>query len=116
MKIIDLTEEYRQLYFVCLEDWSEEMKEAGDSKEIWYNEMKDKGLGVKLAIDDGGDVAGMIQYVPIELSFAEGKDLYFINCIWVHGHREGRGDFQKKGFGTALLQTAESDVKYSDKS
>ncbi len=111
MKIIDLPDEYKQLYFVCLEDWSEEMKEAGDHKEVWYNKMKDKGLRVKLALDDNGEVGGMIQYIPIEHSFAAGNDLYFINCIWVHGHKQGRGNFQKKGMGTALLQAAEDDVK-----
>ena len=73
MKIIDLTDEYQQLYFVCLEDWSEEIKEAGNHKEVWYRKMKDKGLRVKLGLDDGGEVGGMIQYIPIEHSFAEGK-------------------------------------------
>ncbi|MFC1957825.1 GNAT family N-acetyltransferase [Chloroflexota bacterium] len=111
MKIIDLAEEHEKLYCVCLEDWSEEMKEAGDHKEAWYNKMKDKGLRVKLALDNNGEVGGMIQYVPIERSFAEGKDLYFINCIWVHGHKKGRGNFQKKGMGTALLQAAEDDAR-----
>ena len=111
MKVIDLTEDYKQLYFVCLEDWCEEMKEGGGHKEVWYNKMKDKGLGVKLALDDNGKVGGMIQYIPIEHSFAEGKDLYFINCIWVHGYKKGRGNFQKKGMGKALLQAAEADVK-----
>ena len=111
MKVIDLTEDYRQLYFVCLEDWCKEMKEGGDHKEVWYNKMKDKGLGVKLALDDNGKVGGMIQYIPIEHSFAEGKDLYFINCIWVHGYKKGRGNFQKKGMGKALIQAAEADVK-----
>jgi N-acetylglutamate synthase-like GNAT family acetyltransferase len=111
MKLIDLTEDYKQLYFVCLEDWCEEMKEGGDHKEVWYNKMKDKGLGVKLALDDNGKVGGMIQYIPIEYSLAEGKDLYFINCIWVHGYKKGRGNFQKKGMGKALLQAAEVDVK-----
>jgi len=111
MKIIDLLDEYKQLYFVCLEDWSEEIKEAGDHKEVWYNKMKDKGLRVKLALDNDGEVGGMIQYIPIEHSFAEGNDLYFINCIWVHGHKEGRGNFQKKGLGKALLQAAETEVK-----
>lgn len=52
MKVIDLTEDYKELYFVCLEHWSEEMKEAGDHKEVWYNKMKDKGLRVKLAVDE----------------------------------------------------------------
>ena len=111
MEIIDLTDDYKQLYFLCLEDWSDEMKEAGNHKELWYNKIKDKGLGVKLGLDDKGEVGGMIQYVPIEYSSAEGKDLYFINCIWVHGYKKGRGNFQKKGMGTALLQAAENDVK-----
>ncbi|MFC1983853.1 GNAT family N-acetyltransferase [Chloroflexota bacterium] len=110
MKIIDLVDEHEKLYCVCLEDWSEEMKEAGDHKEVWYNKMKDKGLRVKLALDDSGEVGGMIQYVPVEYSSAEGSDLYFINCIWVHGYKQGRGDFRKRGMGKALLQAAEDDV------
>jgi len=111
MQVINLTENYKKLYCMCLEDWSDEIKEAGDHKELWLEKMKDKGLGVKLALDDKGDVGGMIQYVPIEQSFAEGKDLYFINCIWVHGYKKGRGNFQKKGMGKALLKAAEEDVK-----
>jgi GNAT superfamily N-acetyltransferase len=111
MKIIDLIEEHKKLYFVCLEDWSEEVKEAGNHKEIWFNKMKDKGLRVKIALDERGEVGGMIQYVPIENSLIEGNDLYFINCIWVHGHKKGRGNFQNKGMGKALLRVAESDAK-----
>lgn len=111
MKIIDLADEHKKLYFVCLEDWSEELKEAGNHKEVWYNKMKNKGLRVKLALDDNGQVGGMIQYTPAEHSFIEGKDLYFINCIWVHGHKEGRGNFQKQGMGKALLQAAEDDAR-----
>jgi N-acetylglutamate synthase-like GNAT family acetyltransferase len=111
MKVIDLTDENKNLYFVCLEDWSEEIKEAGNHKELWFDRMKDKGLGVKLVLDDSGQVGGMIQYIPVELSPAEGKDLYFINCIWVHGHKKGRGNFQKKGMGKALLKAAEEDAK-----
>lgn len=111
MKIIDLSEEYKSLYFVCLEDWAEEMKEAGDHKEKWFDKMQDKGLRVKLALDDKGEVGGMIQYVPVEHSFVDGKDLYVILCIWVHGYKKGRGDFRKKGMGKALLQAAEEDVR-----
>jgi len=32
MKIVDMTDEHRELYFVCLEDWSDEMKDAGGKK------------------------------------------------------------------------------------
>lgn len=109
--IEDLTLEYEKLYCMCLEDWSKEIKEAGDHKEKWYLSMKDKGLRVKLAKDTAGNIGGMIQYMPIEYSCAEGQDLYFVNCIWVHGYKQGRGNFQKRGFGKALLAAAEEDVK-----
>ncbi|MGB5909695.1 MAG: GNAT family N-acetyltransferase [Promethearchaeia archaeon] len=111
MEIVDLTEGYKKTYLVCLEDWSDEMKEAGDHKGKWYAKMKEKGLGVKLAVDDNKTAIGMIQYMPIEYSNAEGKDLYFIDCIWVHGYNEGIGNHQKKGVGIALLQAAEEDAK-----
>lgn len=79
MKIVNLEEKHEETYFMCLEGWSSEMKEAGDHKENWYNTIKEKNydLGVKLALDDNDDVVGMIQYVPIELSLAKGKDLYY---------------------------------------
>ncbi|MCD4765382.1 MAG: GNAT family N-acetyltransferase [Methanosarcinales archaeon] len=111
MNVIDLADDHLQLYFMCLEDWSEEIKEAGTRKELWYKGMVDKGLRVKLALDDGGQVGGMIQYGPIEHSFADGNDLYIIYCIWVHGHKQGRGNFQKKGMGKALLRAAEDDAR-----
>jgi GNAT superfamily N-acetyltransferase len=111
MKIIDMTEEHKSDYFLCLEDWSGEIKEAGDHKEQWYEKVKDKGFGVKLAVDDRGVVGGMIQYMPIEQTHVEGKDLHFIYCIWVHGYKQGRGNYQKMGMGKALIKAAEEDVK-----
>lgn len=110
MEIIDLAEKYLEKYFVCLEDWSEEIKEAGNHKQVWYDTMKDKGLRVKLALDDD-KVCGMVQYVPVEYSLIDGKDLYFIHCIWVHSYKKGIGNYQKKGIGKALLQAAEDDAK-----
>ena len=111
MKIVDLDQHHEPLYFLCLEDWSDEIREAGSHKELWYTRMKEKGLRVKLALDDAGTVGGMIQYVPIQYSFAQGQDLYFVMCVWVHGHKKGRGNFQKRGMGKALVRAAEADVK-----
>lgn len=111
MKIIDMAPEHEQLYFVCLEDWSDEMAEAGNHKARWYEKMKDMGFRVKLATDDEGNIGGMIQYIPVEHSFVSGKDMYVILCIWVHGYKEGRGDFTGKGMGSALLKAAEDDVR-----
>jgi GNAT superfamily N-acetyltransferase len=109
--IVDLDQARHHSYFVCLEEWSEEMKEAGNHKELWYQQMKDKGLRVKLALDSEGRAGGMIQYLPIEHSFAEGENLFIIKCIWVHGYKKGRGNFQGKGMGKALIQAAEEDAR-----
>ena len=86
-------------YCLCLEDWSPEIREAGGHKRAWYERMKGRGLRVKLALDDAGTIGGMIQYLPIELSFVEGRDLYFVNCIWVHGHKAGPRRFPREGHG-----------------
>lgn len=109
--VVDLGPEHHRLYFECLEDWSDEMQEAGDHKERWFHEFCERGLRVKLALDTRGVVGGMIQYLPIEESFAEGRDLYFVPCIWVHRHRQGRGNLQKQGLGRALLAAAEADAR-----
>jgi len=111
MQIVDLTDEHKPSYLLCLEDWSDEIKEAGNIKEKWVEKMKSKGLRVKLATDDEGVVGGMIQYFPIEHSWVDGKDLYFIGCIWVHGYKQGRGNFRGQGMGKALLKAAEEDVR-----
>jgi GNAT superfamily N-acetyltransferase len=111
MQIIPLSPEHEKVYCACLEDWSDEIKEAGDHKAKWLEKMRARGLRVKLALDDKGVAGGMIQYVPIEESFVDGQGLYFVHCIWVHGHKKGRGNFQKKGMGTALLEAAEQDAR-----
>ena len=111
MEIINLSAEHQDSYFRCLEDWSDEMGEAGDHKSRWYHRMRDRGLRVNLAIDDHGRPIGMIQYLPIEHSLALGSDLYMIMCIWVHGHKEGVGNRQGRGTGRALLAAAEHDTR-----
>lgn len=110
MEIVDLAPQYEDSYLVCLEDWSTEMREAGDHKARWYSRMRDRGLRVKLAIGSDNRPIGMIQYLPIEHSPALGADLYMILCIWVHGHKQGVGDKQGHGIGTALLAAAERDA------
>jgi N-acetylglutamate synthase-like GNAT family acetyltransferase len=52
-----------------------------------------------------------IAFLCFEHSFVDGKDLYFIPCIWVHGYKQGRGSFQRRGMGKALLKAAEEDIK-----
>ena len=112
IRVVDLTPPLEPLYFVCLEDWpGADLADAGDHKARWYQRARQQGLRVKLALDADGTPAGMIQYLPIEHAPAVGHDLHFILCIWVHGHREGRGDRRGHGLGTALLEAAETDAR-----
>jgi GNAT superfamily N-acetyltransferase len=111
MRIVDLTDDKKELFCLCLEDWSEDAREAGPKRRQWLDRCLQHGLRAKLAVDDDGVEAGMIQYGPVERSFVDGSGLYFIYCIWVHGHKQGRGDYQKQGMGKALLQAAEEDAR-----
>lgn len=111
MKIIDLEPRYYRTYFSCLEDWSSEMDDAGNAKQLWFETYEKRGLRVKLAQDEEDRIVGMVQYIPIEESYVEGKDLYFIYCLWVHAYKEGVGDHRKKGIGKMLLKAAEEDAR-----
>lgn len=113
VQIVDLPDRHVASYLVCLEDWSDEMREAGDHKARWYEAMQHEGLRVKVAVDLDDRPVGMIQYVPIERSPAVGAGLAMILCIWVHGHREGVGSVQGHGIGEALLGAAEDDAQAS---
>jgi len=112
MKVIDLADDQVDLFSLCLEDWSEEARESGPSRRRWLDEsMASRGLRAKVALDDDGTVGGMIQYGPVEHAHVAGEGLYFIYCIHVHGYSQGRGNFQGRGMGTALLKAAEEDAR-----
>lgn len=111
MKIVDLTEERKDLFCLCLEDWSADARESGPKRREWLERSLQKGLRAKLAVDDNDVEGGMIQYGPIEHSHVDGSGLYFVYCIHVHGYKQGRGNFQKRGMGTALLEAAEQDAR-----
>jgi GNAT superfamily N-acetyltransferase len=112
MRIVDLTEDKKELFSLCLEDWSEDAKQAGPKRRQWLDRcQRECGLRAKLVLDDDGVEGGMIQYGPIEHSHVDGTGLYFIYCIFVHGHKQGRGNFQRRGMGTALLTAAEEDAR-----
>ncbi len=111
MRIADLDEQTKPLFCQCLEDWSDDVKEAGDRRCRWVERFTPRGLRAKIALDEAGTPGGMIQYLPIEQSTVDGSGLYFIPCIWVHGHKQGRGNFQRRGMGRALLAAAEEDAR-----
>ena len=113
MKIIDLTPKYESTFLACLKDWAQvqELQTGRDHKRTWCTKMRSNGLRVKLAKNENDQVIGMIQYVPVEYARVLGKNLYFIQCTWVHGYEQGMGNMQGQGAGKFLLQTAEDDAR-----
>ncbi len=111
MRIVDVDEGSKALFCRCLEDWPDDVQEAAGRRARWVDRLAPRGLRAKLALDDAGTPGGMIQYLPIEESTVDGTGLWFIPCIWVHGHKTGRGDFQRRGMGRALLAAAEADAR-----
>ena len=111
MQIVDLDDKTMPVFCQCLEEWSDDVREAGDRRCRFVERFTPRGLRAKLALDGTGTVGGMIQYLPIEESTVDGSGLFFIPCIWVHGHKRGRGDFQGQGMGRALLAAAEEEAR-----
>jgi hypothetical protein len=111
MHVIDLPADQESLYCHCLEKYSEEAREGAELKQEWLQKMKGRGLRVKVAVDDHGTTGGMIHYGPIENVAVLGRDLYYVYCVWVHGHAQGPGNHQHRGMGQALLRAAEEDAK-----
>lgn len=112
MQVIDVTPEKAELFSLCLEDWSQEAREAGAKRGQWLERCgRERGLRTKFAVDDRGVEGGMIQYGPIEHSHVDGTGLHFIYCIHVHGHKQGRGNCRGHGMGAGLLAAAEEDAR-----
>jgi hypothetical protein len=62
-------------------------------------------------VDDNGVEGEMSQYGPSEHSNVGGEGLDFVYCIHVHGHKQGRGNFQGRGMGTALPCAAKENAR-----
>jgi len=58
MRIINLPEDKQDLFCLCLEDWSDEAKEAGPKRREWLERSETRGLRAKLALDDNGVEGG----------------------------------------------------------
>ena len=58
MKVIDLTEDKKDLFCLCLEDWSEEAKEAGPSAGNGWTGARSWGCGPSSPWTTTGSKAG----------------------------------------------------------
>ncbi len=105
MKIIDLTEDKKDLFCLCLEDWSEEAKEAGPKRRQRLDRGEKLGLRAKLAVDDNGVEGGMIQYGPIEHSNVGGEGLVVQEARLSQGRPPGHGGLRPVlGYGDSGVE------------
>lgn len=100
----------------CCEDWNKDLHGVARYKMAWLRDMMGKGLKAKL-VYEGKKAVGFIEYAPIEEApvAVEGKDITFINCIWIVTRTpdKNKSGYQGKGYGRALLRAAEQDVRES---
>ena len=74
MTIVDLNPEHKALFACCLEDWSDEAREAGDRRACWVEQMLARGLRAKLAVPIGpGDFNAVNLESPSLLSKARSR-------------------------------------------
>ena len=100
INIIDANENNLETCLNCLKNWDKDFR--SQDKNSWYRKYCSKGLKIKVASILDNKLAGMVQYLPIEYSFASGENMNFIQCIWVHAYDEGIGNRQNQGLGKKL--------------
>lgn len=113
MKLAEIDRKTEGTFFRCLhdEDWNDSRVIA--IRRNYYNRFKPKGLRGKVLIADNGHVIGLCQYLPIEYSPFEGKDLMAILCMWIHGYEHHVGNQQRQGYGRFMLEHIEEDARNS---
>lgn len=116
MEIVDLAPEHEEVFLCCLKPESRTFAEGVPAKREWLECNRERGLGVKLAIDDDGVVAGMIQYSDRRLApfVVADEGTWVVHCVWVHLYESGIGDRSGRGMGKALLRAAEEDARSRD--
>lgn len=69
-------------------DWEDKMQKGMALRQTWLKKMLKKGLRVLVALKEvkGRKIpVGLVEYLPIEIAPepVQGKDLIFIDCIWI---------------------------------
>lgn len=113
MKIVEIDKDTEGTFFRCLHDEKPQDPEITRIRQGWYAKMKPLGLRAKVLIEENGDVVGLCQYLPIEYSPFEGKDILAILCMWIHGYEHLIGNQQGKGYGRIFLDHVEEDARKS---
>lgn len=111
MRLADIDSKTEATFLRCLHDEEPDDPRVISIRRLWVEEHLGKGLKAKVLILDGGEVAGLCQYMPIERSHFDGRGLAVVLCIWVHGYDHDIGNKQGNGYGRYMLEAVEAEAR-----
>jgi GNAT superfamily N-acetyltransferase len=106
--IIELTPESIGDYGVC--GYKDVAKHVELRKKIdWYSEYYERGLRIKVLMDEIGGYQGMVEYIPGKYAHrpVDAEGYLFIHCLFVGFRKEYKG----KGYATALIEECLKEAK-----
>ena len=111
MRLVDVDATTEATFLRCLHDEAPDDPRVITLRKGWVDRNKRNGLRAKVLILDGGEVAGLCQYMPVEHTQFVGEGLLAIHCIWVHGYDHHIGNRQGNGYGRYILESIEEDAR-----
>lgn len=88
-------------------------KNSGYQDKIdWFKNEINKGLTIKIALDEQKNQLGFIEYIPAELAWrpVKAENYFFIHCIVLFAKNA-----KNKGVGSALIKQCTEDAKHKKK-
>ncbi len=113
MELLEIDETTEGTYYRCLHDEIPADPRVIEMRKAWRARFQPKGHRAKVLKDDAGQVVGLTNYIPVEHSPYEGKNLMAILCMWIHGYEHLVGNQQAKGYGRFMLSEIEADARES---
>ncbi len=113
MRLQDVDESTEITFLHCLHDERPDDPRAMGVRRKWYREHVGSGLVAKVLVLDSGEVAGLVQCLPIEQTSLVGRGLLSVLCMWVHGYDHHIGNKQGNGYGRYMLERIEAYARES---
>jgi GNAT superfamily N-acetyltransferase len=113
MELREIDESTAETFFRCLHDERPADPRVLAMRRAWRAHYAPKGHRAKVLIDSEGQVVGLTNYIPVEHSPYEGRNLMAILCMWIHGYDHLVGNQQARGYGRFMLGEIEADARRS---
>jgi GNAT superfamily N-acetyltransferase len=113
MELLEIDETTEDTYYRCLHDEIPADPRVIAMRKAWRVRFQPRGHRAKVLKNDAGQVVGLTNYIPVEHSPYEGRNLMSILCMWIHGYDHLVGNQQAKGYGRFMLGEIEADARES---